>query len=53
MLTKENQRTSLYKDTVRKQEQVISKLETILEKLLNEKKKGGSDMAKDAKRLKD
>ena len=38
MLTKESQKTTLYKDTVKKQEQVISKLESLLEKLMRERK---------------
>ena len=35
---KENKKTSLYKDTVKKQEAVIGKLETLLEKLMKDKK---------------
>jgi len=38
LLTKESQKTTLYKDTVKKQEQVISKLESLLEKLMRERK---------------
>jgi hypothetical protein len=37
-IQKENKKTSLYKDTVKKQEAVISKLETLLEKLMRERK---------------
>lgn len=38
MIQKENKKTALYKDTVKKQESVISKLETLLEKLMRERK---------------
>ena len=38
VLVKENKKTSLYKDTVKKQEAVIGKLETLLEKLMRDKK---------------
>lgn len=38
VLVKENKKTSLYKDTVKKQEAVIGKLETLLEKLMKDKK---------------
>jgi len=38
MLAKENKKTTLYKDTVKKQEAVIGKLETLLEKLMRDKK---------------
>ena len=37
-LSKENKKTTLYKDTVKKQEAVISKLENLLEKLMRDKK---------------
>ena len=37
-LAKENKKTSLYKDTVKKQEAVITRLETLLEKLMKERK---------------
>lgn len=37
-LARENQKTALYKDTVKKQEAVISKLESLLEKLMRERK---------------
>ena len=37
-ISKENKKTELYKDTVKKQEAVISKLETLLEKLMRERK---------------
>lgn len=38
VLSKENKKTTLYKDTVKKQEAVISKLEGLLEKLMRDKK---------------
>lgn len=38
MIAKDNQKTGLYKDTVKKQEAVITKLETLLEKLMRERK---------------
>jgi len=38
LATEESRKTSLYKDTVKKQEAVISKLETLLEKLMKERK---------------
>lgn len=44
MLSKENKKTTLYKDTVKKQEAVIGKLEGLLEKLMRDKK------ARDAER---
>ncbi len=44
MLAKENKKTTLYKDTVKKQESVIGKLEGLLEKLMRDKK------ARDAER---
>ena len=44
ILSKENKKTTLYKDTVKKQEAVIGKLETLLEKLMRDKK------ARDAER---
>ena len=37
-LAKENKKTTLYKDTVKKQESVIGKLESLLEKLMRDKK---------------
>ena len=43
-LAKENKKTTLYKDTVKKQEAVIGKLENLLEKLMRDKK------ARDAER---
>ena len=44
VLSKENKKTTLYKDTVKKQEAVIGKLEGLLEKLMRDKK------ARDAER---
>ncbi len=44
LLAKENKKTTLYKDTVKKQESVIGKLEGLLEKLMRDKK------ARDAER---
>lgn len=44
VLSKENKKTTLYKDTVKKQEAVIGKLENLLEKLMRDKK------ARDAER---
>ena len=44
LLSKENKKTTLYKDTVKKQEAVIGKLEGLLEKLMRDKK------ARDAER---
>lgn len=38
VLSKENKKTTLYKDTVKKQEAVIGKLEGLLEKLMRDKK---------------
>ena len=38
ILSKENKKTTLYKDTVKKQEAVIGKLESLLEKLMRDKK---------------
>jgi len=38
VLAKENKKTTLYKDTVKKQEAVIGKLETLLEKLMRDKR---------------
>lgn len=38
IVMKESSKTGLYKDTVKKQEQVIAKLETLLEKLMRERK---------------
>mmetsp|Transcript_9890 Transcript_9890/g.12269 ORF Transcript_9890/g.12269 Transcript_9890/m.12269 type:complete len:176 (+) Transcript_9890:1891-2418(+) len=38
ILAKENKKTTLYKDTVKKQEAVIGKLEGLLEKLMRDKK---------------
>jgi hypothetical protein len=38
VVMKESSKTGLYKDTVKKQEQVIAKLETLLEKLMRERK---------------
>ena len=38
LLTRESQKTGMYKETVKKQEQVISKLETLLEKLMRDRK---------------
>lgn len=38
VLVKENKKTTLYKDTVKKQETVIGKLENLLEKLMRDKK---------------
>ena len=38
ILSKENKKTTLYKDTVKKQEAVIGKLENLLEKLMRDKK---------------
>lgn len=35
-MQKEVQRTSLYKDTIRKQERVISKLEALMERTLKD-----------------
>jgi len=43
VLVKENKKTSLYKDTVKKQEAVIGKLETLLEKLMKDKKQKESE----------
>ena len=42
--SKELQKTSLYKDTIRKQERVITKLETLLEKTLKETQKARHGM---------
>lgn len=38
LVSKDNKKTLLYKDTVKKQEAVISKLEGLLEKLMKERK---------------
>lgn len=42
--TKEVQKTNLYKDTIRKQERVISKLEVLLEKTLKDTQKARDGM---------